>query len=125
MFAERDDSVLAHFPDKRPASPSFEGDTRCDKRSRLQAAEPDVDQDFLDIFASHHPPSLTPISNDVLCDDTRMVMDGDDTELVFNCAESPASDTLPDTCFGVVSYGTVSSNSREPRLTRTTFERSQ
>lgn len=105
MFAESDDSVFEHFPDKRPASPSFEGDTRCDKKSRLQAGEPDVDQDFLDIFASHHLPSLTPTFDDVLYDEDRMVLnEGNDTETMFNQPESPAIDMLPDTYFRVVSY---------------------
>lgn len=105
MFAESDDSMLAHFPDKRPASPSFEGYTRCDKKSRFQAAEPDVGQNFLGLFESHHLPSLAPTSDDVLCDETRMVLDEDnDTDLLLNRAEIPVPDTLPDTCFGVVSY---------------------
>ncbi|KAI8718206.1 hypothetical protein NCS52_00598800 [Fusarium sp. LHS14.1] len=110
MFAESDDPVVADFPDKRPASPSFEGDTRYDKKSRLQAAEPDFHQDFPNFFESHHYlPSRTPTSDNVLCDDARMVMDeGDDTELIPNRAESPVSDTLPDTCFGVI---TVIANS--------------
>ncbi|EEU34941.1 uncharacterized protein NECHADRAFT_79818 [Fusarium vanettenii 77-13-4] len=109
MFAESDHSLLAQFPDKRPASPSFEGDTRCDKKSRLQAVEPDFDQDFLGLFESHHLPSFTPTSNDVSLDESYMELDeGNDTELVFSRAESPAPDTLPDTCFGVIA---VSANS--------------
>ncbi|KAM6507198.1 hypothetical protein FALCPG4_018580 [Fusarium falciforme] len=103
MFAESDDFIVADFPDKRPASLGFEGDTRCDKKSRLEAAEPDFHHDFPDFFESrHHLPPLTPTSDDALCDDARMVVDeGDDTELIFNRAESSASDTLPDICFGV------------------------
>ncbi|RMJ16006.1 hypothetical protein CDV36_004313 [Fusarium kuroshium] len=103
MFSERDDSVPARFPDKRPASLSFENGTRCDKRSRFQAVEPDVGQDFLDVSESHQLLSFAPSFDDILCDESQMALNDDnDTDMMFSQVESPASDTLPDTCFGVI-----------------------
>lgn len=115
MFSESDYPVLSHFPDKRPASPSFENGVRCDKKSRIQAVEPDFDHHFLDVSESYHLPNFALSFDDVFCDETRMAPDEDNgTEMIFSQAESPESDTLPDTCFGVVSYPTASSNSQVP-----------
>ncbi|RSL59357.1 hypothetical protein CEP54_007308 [Fusarium duplospermum] len=121
MFSESDDSVLTHFLDKRPASPSFENGTRCGKRSRFRAVEPDVDRDFPDVCESHHLRSHAPASDHVLWGGTPMSLDEDsDTDTTFNQLESPASDTLPDTCFGVITTTANSSFFRDRQKNQAT-----
>ncbi|RSL98108.1 hypothetical protein CEP52_010470 [Fusarium oligoseptatum] len=54
------------------------------------------------------------LSTTFLCDESQMALDDDnDTDMMFSRVESPASDTPPDTCFGVITTTVNSSLFRE------------